>query len=86
MWPGKSTNIRMPLQEERRVCRKSLKASPLRVVGIHFCWPDTPLFNFIRSFFMVVIGSDIRARANFHTGKYNISTVWYDVQYDCVAI
>ena len=76
----------MPLQEERRVCRKSLKASPLRVVGIHFCWPDTPLFNFIRSFFMVVIGSDIRARANFHTGKYNISTVWYDVQYDCVAI
>lgn len=77
MWPGKSTNIRLPKNEERIICRKSFSAFPLRVVGMHFCWPDTPLFHFIKSFFILVIGQDIRARVNFHTGKLLVTRYCY---------
>lgn len=69
MWPGKNTNIRIPQTEERIVCRKSFSAFPVRVVGFHFCWPDTPFFHFIRSFFVMVMTSNIRARVSFHSGE-----------------
>jgi len=69
MWPGKNTNIRVPSAEEREICSKSFSAFPLRVVGFHFCWPDTSFFHFVRSFFILVMGPNIRARVHFHSGE-----------------
>lgn len=69
MWPGKSTQIRMPLNEERFICRKSFSSFPLRVVSFHFCWPNTPLFHFVRSFFVLVMNPSSRARVSFHLGE-----------------
>lgn len=69
MWPGRDTNIRIPLPEERIVCKNSFSAFPLRVVGFHFCWPDTLFFHLIRSFFVLVMGSDLRTRVHFHSGE-----------------
>jgi hypothetical protein len=69
MWPGSDTNMRIPQAEERIVCNKSFSAFPLRVVGIHFCWPKTTFFHMIRSFFVVVMGSNLRTRVYFHSGE-----------------
>jgi len=69
MWPGKDTNIRVPETEERLICRKSFSAFPLRIAGFHFCWPNTPLFHFVRSFFILVMSSQTRVRVNFHSGE-----------------
>mmetsp|Transcript_19290 Transcript_19290/g.44705 ORF Transcript_19290/g.44705 Transcript_19290/m.44705 type:complete len:519 (+) Transcript_19290:274-1830(+) len=69
MWPGSNRSIRIPETEERVICRKSFAAFPLRVVSFHFCWPKTPLFHFLKSFFVLVMGAKIRARVNFHSGE-----------------
>lgn len=69
MWPGTHRNIRIPDSEEREICQNSFSSFPLRVVGFHFCWPDTPFFHFVRSFFVLVMGSDIRTRVSFHSGE-----------------
>lgn len=69
MWPGKDTNIRVPQNEERVVCSKSFSAFPLRVAAFHFCWPNTPFFHLVRSFFVIVMGRNIRTRVNFHSGE-----------------
>jgi len=69
MWPGSSTKIRVPEAEERSICRLSFSALPLRVVSFHVCWPDTPLFHLARSFFVLVLGADVRVRVNFHSGE-----------------
>jgi len=69
MWLGRDTNIRIPQTEERVVCNKSFAAFPLRVVGIHFCWPNTTFFHLIRSFFVIVMGSNLRTRVHFHSGE-----------------
>lgn len=69
MWPGNETNMRMTSREERLCFEKSFSAFPLRLVGFHFCWPDTRFFHFARSFFVLVMGSKNRARVIFHTGE-----------------
>jgi len=69
LWPGRSTNIRVPESEERCICRMSFAAFPLRVVSFQVCWPDTPFFHLVRSFFVLVMGANIRVRVNFHSGE-----------------
>lgn len=69
MWPGTDRTIRLPEPEERIVCQKSFSAFPLRVVSCHFCWPETALFHFVRSFFVLVMGRGIRVRVSFHSGE-----------------
>eukprot|EP00531_Pseudo-nitzschia_arenysensis_P001799 CAMPEP_0116136280 /NCGR_PEP_ID=MMETSP0329-20121206/11637_1 /TAXON_ID=697910 /ORGANISM="Pseudo-nitzschia arenysensis, Strain B593" /LENGTH=536 /DNA_ID=CAMNT_0003631131 /DNA_START=145 /DNA_END=1755 /DNA_ORIENTATION=+ len=69
LWPGKNKNVRIPPTEERLCCRKSFGAFPVRLAGFHFCWPDTPFFHMIKSFFVLVMGSKTRVRVNFHSGQ-----------------
>lgn len=68
LWPGKKHSMKVPDAEERECCNKSYKSMPLRLSAFHFCWPDSPFFQLIRSFFVLVMGSKIRVRANFHVG------------------
>lgn len=70
LWPGQNSNLKVPSPVERDVCNKSYASMPLRLAGFHFCWPDTPFFRFIRSFFVLVIGPKIRVRVNFHMGEH----------------
>jgi len=39
-----------------------------RIIGIHFCFPDTPIFRIIRAFYVIAIGEHWRSRCVFHYG------------------
>lgn len=69
MWPGRSTDIRVPETKERCICKQFFSVSPLRAVSFHFCWPDTSFFRFVRSFFVLVMGASTRSRVKFHSGE-----------------
>jgi len=69
LWPGTERTITIPQGEARTICRRSFSAFPLRVVSFHFCWPSSPLFHFVKNFFVLVMGSRLRVRVNFHSGE-----------------
>jgi len=67
-WPeGDFTNTPMPLtKENRRLLRLFLDATPIRIVCVHFCMPDTLYFQLLRSFLIIVMPSYMTSRLRFH--------------------
>ena len=79
IWDGRK-HIKLPRPAEQQLVKKLFRAIPLRICGIHFCFPDSPFYRMAKAMFTLVIGTaENRNRLRFHTGeetelKYQVGT------------
>lgn len=70
----------LPRSSEQQLIRKFFRAIPVRICGIHFCFPDTPFYRMARAIFTLTVGAaEHRNRLRFHVGeetelKYQVGT------------
>lgn len=70
----------LPRPSEQQLVRKLFRAIPLRICGIHFCFPDSPFYRMARAIFTLTVGAvEHRNRLRFHIGeetelKYQVGT------------
>ena len=71
VWPGTtaSSRVSLPDRREHLMTKRIFESVPFRLVGIHLCLPDTPVYRFIRSVMTLGIGSNNRVRTLFHNGE-----------------
>lgn len=70
-WPSKDTLARSfprPGDEEFAYGRKLIEGVPWRMCAMHMCFPDTPVFQLMRSGMFLIMG-ERRARIRLHLGK-----------------
>ena len=62
--PGTPGNKPVILPSGRNVA----DGMPVRLISVHFCFPNTPIFRIIRAFYVIAIGEQWRSRCVFHHG------------------
>lgn len=78
-WDGRK-DMALPRPSEQQLIRKFFRAIPVRICGIHFCFPDTPFYRMARAIFTLTVGAaEHRNRLRFHVGeetelKYQVGT------------
>jgi len=78
-WDGRKDKA-LPRPNEQQLIRKFFRAIPVRICGIHFCFPDTPFYRMARAIFTLTVGAvEHRNRLRFHVGeetelKYQVGT------------
>jgi len=78
-WDGRK-DMPLPRPSEQQLVKKLFMAIPLRICGIHFCFPDSPFYRMARAIFTLTIGAvEHRNRLRFHIGeetelKYQVGT------------
>ena len=70
-WPGTSaaSQFSLPDRREHLMANRIFQSIPFRLVGMHFCLPDTPVYRFIRSVLTLGLGSNNRVRTQIHNGE-----------------
>lgn len=71
LWPG-STKPPMPNPTEHLAGKRVGDVSPIRMCSFHLCFPDTYVFNVIRSALILIVGENERLRMKFHSGTYHM--------------
>ena len=78
-WDGRK-GFALPRPNEQQLVKRLFRAIPLRICGIHFCFPDSPFYRMARAIFTLTIGAvEHRSRLRFHVGeetelKYQVGT------------
>jgi len=78
-WDGRK-DMALPRPSEQQSVKKMFRALPLRICGIHFCFPDSPFYRMARAIFTLTVGAvEHRNRLRFHVGeetelKYQVGT------------
>ncbi|VEU38827.1 unnamed protein product [Pseudo-nitzschia multistriata] len=78
-WDGRK-DMKLPSPSEQQLVRKLFSAIPLRICGIHFCFPDSHFYRMARAIFSLTVGgAEHRNRLRFHIGeeielKYQLGT------------
>ena len=79
IWNGLN-QFKAPARSDQLLVRRMFRAIPLRICGIHFCFPDSPFFRAVKGIFTLVVGTaEHRNRLRFHIGeetelKYQLGT------------
>ena len=70
---GKDTKLPGTSGHSKRIVvpsgRSMDECYPIRVVAIHFCYPDTAFYRLIRAFYVLVMPVAYLPRVIFHCGK-----------------
>jgi len=70
VWPGPTEGVRnIPNQTDRTLHMKCNEASPIRLAAVHFCYPNTPFFQLLRSIMAMTLSMTYRLRLKFHVGE-----------------
>jgi hypothetical protein len=78
-WDGRK-DLTLPRPSEQKLVKRLFRAIPLRICGIHFCFPDSPFYRMARAIFTLTVGAvEHRSRLRFHIGeetelKYQVGT------------
>lgn len=73
VWPGPTEGARsIPNQIDRALHMKCNEASPIRLAAVHFCYPNTPFFQLLRSIMTMTLNMTYRLRLKFHVGESQV--------------
>ena len=76
-FPGENVAsiTKLPTKKDRYRLARFILSAPVRYCAIHSCYPDTPLFRFIKAAYALGIhtSESTRFRLKFHTGKFHHS-------------
>jgi hypothetical protein len=68
VWPGPQLSMpSAPGPRDHVEFQRVFESSPMRIVALHICFPDTPIYRLIRSVFAVGLGAQLRQRLKFHS-------------------
>ena len=79
LWDGRK-DMTLPRPSEQQLVRKIFRVIPVRICGIHFCFPDSPFYRMVKAIFALTVGAaEHRNRLRFHVGedselKYQVGT------------
>ena len=54
---------------EHQILRKFTSCAPVRYTALHFCMPNEPIFNFLKTVINALIRPEMRASSRFHRGS-----------------
>ena len=75
VWPCGVVMPSHPGPRDHTEFQRVFESIPMRIVALHICFPETPIYRIIRSVFAVGLGTELRSRLKFHSGKSGMGLV-----------